>query len=146
MNDSSMVTQPPLDREAELDVLETHVQAALDHARRLGATEAEVSAHSSQGLSVGVRLGEVETLEHMQDRGVSVSVLIGRRKGQASSADLRTESIASCVERAIDIARFTQEDPCNGLADADMLATEQPDLDLWHPSPVDAAAAIEIAD
>ena len=145
MNDSSMVTQPPLDRDAELDALETHVQAALDHARKLGATEAEVSAHTSQGLSVGVRLGEVETLEHMQDRGVSVSVLIGRRKGQASSADLREESIAVCVERAIDIARFTQEDPCNGLADPEILATEQPELDLWHPSPVDAAAAIERA-
>lgn len=145
MNDSSMVTQPPLDREAELDALEAHVGEALRQAGRLGATDAEVSAHSSQGISAGVRLGEVETLEHMQDRGISVTVLIGRRKGHASSADLRPESIASCVRHAADIARYTQEDPCNGLADPALLAIEQPDLDLWHPSAVDAGAAIERA-
>lgn len=145
MNESSMVTQPPLNREAELNTLELHVQAALDQARRLGASDAEVSASTSQGLSVAVRLGEVETLEHMQDRGLSVTVLIGRRKGLASSADLRQESIAACVERAIDIARFTQEDPCNGLAEPERMATEQPDLDLWHPATVDAEAAIKRA-
>jgi PmbA protein len=145
MNEVSMVTQPPLDREAELDALEAHVKDALLRAQRLGANEAEVHANTSQGLSVGVRLGDVETLEHMQDRGVSVTVFIGRRKGQASSADLRPDSIAACVEHAMDIARYTQEDPCNGLADPDLLATEQPDLDLWHPCAVDASVAIDRA-
>jgi len=145
MNDVSMVTQPPLDREAELDALESHVHEALRQARRLGATEAEIHAHTSQGLSVGVRLGDVETLEYMQDRGITATVLVGRRKGLASSADLRPESIASCLEHAMDIARYTQEDPCNGLADPDLLATEHPDLDLWHPAAVSAADAIERA-
>lgn len=145
MNDVAMVTQPPLDREAELDTLEALVHEALQQALGLGATEAEVQANSSLGLSVGVRMGDVETLEHMQDRGVTVTVLIGRRKGQASSADLRPKSIAACVDHAMDIARFTQEDPCNGLAEPNLLATAQPDLDLWHPAPFDAASAIERA-
>ena len=145
MNDASMVTQPPLDREAELDALEAKVHEALRQANRLGASDAEIHAHTSQGLSVGVRLGDVETLEHMQDRGISVTVLIGRRKGQASSADLRPESVAACVQHAMDIARYTQEDPCNGLADPELLAVEHHDLDLWHPAPVDADAGIERA-
>lgn len=142
MTDEAMVTQPPLDREAELDLLEAHVQTALRQAEQMGASEAEVSAHTSQGLSVTVRMGDVETLEHMQDRGISVTVLVGRAKGQASSADLRPSSIQSCVQHAMDIARFTQEDPCNGLADPALLATGNPDLDLWHPAPVDAQAAV----
>lgn len=145
MNDEAMVTQSTIDRDAELDRLDELTREALAEARRLGASEAEVHAYSSQGLSTQVRLGEVETVEHMQDRGVSVTVLIGRRKGQASSADLRPESLATCVAHAIDIARFTQEDSCNGLADPELLATEQPDLDLWHPAAVDAEAAIERA-
>jgi len=140
-----MVTQPSLDRDAELDRLEGHAKEALRQAKKRGATEVEVHAQMSQGLSAGVRLGDVETLEHMQDRGISVTVLIGRRRGQASSADLSPESIASCVEHATDIARFTQEDPCNGLADPSLLAAEQADLDLWHPAAVDATAAIERA-
>lgn len=142
MSESIMVTQASLDREAELDELEAHVREALRLASQAGATEAEVSAHSSMGLSVNVRMGEVETLEHMRDRGISVTVFIGRRKGDASSADLRRESLASCVRHAIDIARFTQEDRCNGLAEQELLAHEFPDLDLWHPEAVDAEAAI----
>jgi PmbA protein len=145
MSDSNMVTQPPLDREAELDALEAQVRLALERARARGATDAEVYAQFSRGLSVNVRLGDVETLEHMQDRGISVTVLIGRRKGQASSADLRPETVAACVDRALDIARYTEEDPCNGLADPARLAQGDPDLDLWHPSPVDAETAIRRA-
>lgn len=145
MNDSNMVPQAPLDRDAELDRLDGIVRDALRQARRLGADEAEVHASASQGLSVNVRLGEVETLEYMQDRGVSVTVYNGRRKGVASSADLQPESIAECVRRATVIARYTQEDPCNGLADPGLLAREQPDLDLWHPVTMDATAAIERA-
>jgi PmbA protein len=142
---STMVTQPQPDRDAELDALQAHVETALQRAKKAGATAAEVSAHASQGLSVTVRLGQVETLEHMQDRGISVSVLIGRRSGHASSADLSRQTIEACVDKAMEIARYTQEDPCNGLADADLLATEFPDLDLWHPAVMDAQAAIERA-
>jgi PmbA protein len=145
MPDQSMVTQRYLDREAELDVLESHVCEALRRARKAGASDAEVSAQASQGLSVAVRLGEVETLEHMQDRGINVTVYIGQRKGNANSADLRKESIDACVDRALEIARYTQDDSCNGLADPDLLATDFPDLDLWHPSAMDAEAAIERA-
>jgi PmbA protein len=142
MSDAAMVTQSSLDREAELDALENHVGDALRLASRAGASAAEVAAHSSQGLSVNVRLGEVETLEHMQDRGISVTVFMGHRKGSASSADLRAQSIEDCVRHAVDIARFTQEDSCNGLADPGLLARTFPDLDLWHPVALDAEAAI----
>jgi PmbA protein len=145
MPDQSMVTQRYLKREEELDVLESHVGEALRRARKAGASDAEVSAQASQGLSVAVRLGEVETLEHMQDRGINVTVYFGQRKGNASSADLRKDSIDACVDRALEIARFTQDDSCNGLADPSLLATEFPDLDLWHPSAMDAESAIERA-
>jgi PmbA protein len=145
MSDQTMVTQPLLNRETELDLLEAHVIDALRLARKAGASDAEVSAHTSQGLSVTARLGEVETLEHMQDRGISVTVFLGRRKGQASSADLRRESMEACVGHAIDIARYTQEDKANGLADPALLAVEFPDLDLWHPVATDAGAAIDRA-
>lgn len=142
MSFSDSVSQSLLDREAELDALEAHVLDALRQARQAGATDAEATAHSSLGLSVNVRLGEVETLEHMRDRGIGVTVFMGRRKGNASSADLSRGSIDSCVRHALDIARFTQEDACSGLAEPELLARAFPDLDLWHPAPVDAESAI----
>jgi PmbA protein len=143
--DSSMVAQAVPDRDEELSGLVDSAQAAIDHARGLGAESSEVSASIHYGLNVNVRMGEVETLEHSRDRGLGVSVFLDGSKGHASSGDLRPESILSCVEKAIDIARFTQADKCNGLAPTDRLATSFPDLDLWHPQPLDAESTMERA-
>ena len=145
MIDSSMVAQGVPDRDQELSSLVDSAQAAIDHARSLGAESSETSANIHYGLNVNVRLGEVETLEHSRDRGLGISVYIGNSKGHASSGDLRPESIRSCVEKAIDIARFTQADKCNGLAPTDRLASAFPDLDLWHPQPLDAELTVERA-
>ena len=138
MTDSSMPAQPVPDRDQELSFLAESAREALDHARSMGAEQAEVSASIHFGMDVNVRKGEVETLEHSRDRGLGISVFLGKSKGHATSGDLRPETIRKCVEKAIDIARFTQADKCNGLAPVDRLASHFPDLDLWHPQALDA--------
>lgn len=145
MSDLSMVAQAVPDRELELSEIAECAEQAIRQAAGLGADACEVSASMNCGLEVSVRHGEVETLEHSRDRGLEISVYINNSKGQASSGDLRPESIRNCVQKAIDIARFTQADKCNGLAPKDRLATEFPDLDLWHPQPLDAQATTERA-
>jgi PmbA protein len=145
MTESDLEITVMPDRESELAELVDSAQVAMDHARRMGADDAEVSASVQYGLDVNVRKGEVETLQHSRDSGLGVSVFIGHSKGHATSGDLRPASIKLCVEKAVDIARFTQPDNCNGLAPADRLATDFPDLDLWHPRPLDVDAAIERA-
>ena len=145
MTDSSMVAQAVPDRERELSGLADKAQDAIEHARSLGADSSEVSASIHYGLNVNVRMGEIETLEHSRDSGFGVSVFLGKSKGHATSGDLRPDSIRTCVEKAIEIARFTQADKCNGLAPADRLADHFPELDLWHPQPLDAELATERA-
>ena len=112
--------------------------------RAKGASEADVAASIDEGLSVNVRLGEVETVERTRDRGVSLSVYFGRRKGSAHTADLDPKSIEQTIEHAVAIARYTEEDPANGLADPALLANDVPDLDLWHPWHVTAEDAIRL--
>ena len=145
MTDSNMVAHTVPDRDQELSGLADSAQAAIDHARSLGADSSEVSASAHYGLEVGVRMGEVETLEHARDRGLAISVFLGNSKGHASSGDLRPDSIRNCVEKAMDIARFTQADTCNGLAPRERLAENFPDLDLWHPQPLDAGLTAQKA-
>jgi len=145
MSDSSMVAQAVPDRELELSEIAECAEQALRQAASLGADACEVSASTNYGLEVSVRHGEVETLEHSRDRGLGISVYINNSKGHASSGDLRPESIRNCVQKAIDIARFTQADNCNGLAPKERLATPFPDLDVWHPQPLDALATTERA-
>ena len=125
--------------------LEARAAFALEHAKRLGASEAEVGVTFDTGLSVTARLGEVETLEYTRDRGLGVTVYRGRRKGSASTADLDEPAIRATVEKAYSIAGFTAEDPCSGLPDAAMLATEVPDLDLSHPWDIEPDEARDLA-
>ncbi len=127
-----------------LDELANLAEDVLARCRALGATQAEVSLNLDAGLNVNVRMGEVETVEHTRDRGVAISVYFGKRKGSASTADVRAESIATTIEQACAIARYTEEDPCSGLADAERMATFFPELDQWHPWALDAAHAIEL--
>jgi PmbA protein len=130
---------------AELERLASIAADVLQMARAKGASEADVAASIDSGLSVGVRLGEVETVERSRDRGVAVTVYFGKRKGSASTADLDPGSIAQTVEHACAIARHTEEDPANGLADPALLARDIPDLDLWHPWDITPEEAIRLA-
>ena len=128
----------------DLDRLAELAEDTIRRARAAGATQAEVSASVDVGLNVNVRLGEVETVEHTRDRGFALTVYVGKRKGSASTADLNPESIQATIEQACAIARFTEEDPAAGLADADRMATAFPDLDLWHPWDLDVDRAIAL--
>ena len=121
------------------------VQLALEEARVLGASQAEAAISMDVGLSVSVRLGEVETIEYQRDRGMAVTVYFGSRKGTASTADLGADALRETVAKACSIARFTAADPCAGLADPDTLATSFPDLDLSHPWDVTPERACELA-
>src|ERR1700730_8973496 len=125
--------------------LELIIERALEEARARGASQAEAAVSQDTGLSVGVRLGEVETLEHQRDRSMGITVYFGQRKGSASTADFSLDAVRATVAKACSIARFTAEDAASGLADAALMTRTPLDLDLSHPWNVGADHAIEIA-
>ena len=128
-----------------IPALQAVVSSALDEARRLGATQAEADASLQQGLSVTVRLGEVETVEYQRDRGLGVTVYFGQRKGSAGTADLSPEAVRETVAKACAFARHTAEDDCSGLADPALLARDPPRLDLDFPWEIGPDAAVALA-
>ncbi len=128
-----------------LEDLESIIERALEEARARGASQAEAAVSQDTGLSVGVRLGEVETLEHQRDRSMGITVYFGQRKGSASTADFSLETVRATVAKACSIARFTAEDACSGLAEAALMANSPLDLELAHPWNITADRAIEIA-
>lgn len=137
--------QNPEHIQQQINPLKDIVQRLLDEAKKQGATAAEAGLSQENGLSVTARLGEVETIEHHCDQGLGVTVYFGQRKGSASTTDLSLESIKETVNAACSIARYTSEDSFSGLPDPALLATEFPDLDLNHPWPIHADAAISLA-
>jgi PmbA protein len=124
--------------------LERVASRLVEAARAAGATAAEADVSQAVGESVTVRQGEVETIAYNRDKGVSLTVYVGRRRGQASTADFGEASIRATVEKAVAIARYTAEDPCAGLADPERLARRWPDLDLFHPWDLTIEQAIDL--
>lgn len=131
------------------DQLREFAQTVLDHARALGAAACECDVSEGFGLSVTVRKGEIDTLEHNRDKGIGVSVHFGRRphvkRGHASTSDFSPAALRQTVEAAVAIARHTAEDDCAGLPDKALLARKVPDLDLYHPWRISPEDAIDIA-
>ena len=121
------------------------VDTALAHAKKLGATDAGAEASEGSGLSVSVRKGELETVERNRDKSLGVTVYLGQRRGNASTSDFSRAAIEQTVQAAYDIARFTAEDAVAGLPDEADVATEQRDLDLFHPWPITSEQAAELA-
>lgn len=129
----------------DLENLKQITQDVLTLAKQKGASSAETEVSFGTGQSVSVRLNEVENIEYHRDKGVSVTVYFGHKKGQASSSDLSAQALKETVEAACNIAKYTAEDAFCGLADASLMASNIPDLDLYHPWQVSVDAAIAIA-
>lgn len=125
--------------------LQQLAEDVLKHARLKGATACEVDVSEGFGQSVTVRCEEVETIEFNRDKGMGVTVYVGQRKGYASTSDFSLPALRQTVEAAVDIARFTAEDDCAGLADAAQMAKDFPELDLYHPWALSVEEAIALA-
>ena len=121
------------------------VASALREAQGTGASQAEADVSLQRGLTVTVRLGEVDTIEYHRDRGLSVTVYFGKSKGSASTADLRPAAVHETVVKASAIAQHTSADDCAGLADREALAREIPDLDLYHHWDIEPEQAVQLA-
>ncbi|MGH8678728.1 MAG: metalloprotease PmbA [Burkholderiales bacterium] len=128
-----------------LDKLKQMTSDALAHARDRGASEAEAEVSEGLGQSVTVRKDEVETIEYNRDKALGVTVYIGKQRGHASTSDLSPGAIRATVGAALSIARLTASDPYAGLADPELLATEFPDLELYHPWHLSVEEAISMA-
>jgi len=145
LNTHAIETRAGDDSRQRLERLSATAQQLLDRCKAAGASHAEVSCNEDAGLAVNVRMGEVETVEATRDRGIAVTVYFGKRKGSASTADLRDESLQATVAQACAIATFTEDDAAAGLADPELMASTQREFDGWHPWDLEAQQAIDIA-
>ena len=115
------------------DTLRQVARDMLEYAKHQGATACVVEVSDGFGQAVTVRHGEVETIEYNRDKGVGVTVYIGQKRGNANTSDFSRSAIRATVDAALSIARYTASDDAAGLPEQAMLATEFPDLDLYHP-------------
>src|SRR5258708_23589080 len=107
----------------------------LEIAKELGATAAACETSESSGLSVTTRKAVVETIENTRDKGVAVTVYIGKRRGHSSTSDFAQRALREAVQAAYDIARFTAEDDAAGLPHEDTLEPPPAEPGPVYPRP-----------
>src|SRR5512142_2365755 len=83
---------------ASTATLERIASAILDAAAKAGATAAETEVSQGIGQSVTVRKGDVETIAYNRDKGISVTVFVGQRRGHASTADFSDDALRATVD------------------------------------------------
>jgi PmbA protein len=108
-------------------------QSLVERARRAGADAADAVVGESDGLEVGIRLGEVEKLKRSRERRAGLRVFVGSATAIASSGDLDPSGLDDLVDDAIALARVTAPDAHGGLPDAADLARDVPELGLYDP-------------
>jgi PmbA protein len=137
---------PPATFAHSPDDLKQLASDAVALARGLGASAAEAEASEGTGFSLNVRKGQLETLEHQHDKGLSLTVYAGQKSGSASTSDFSKAAIRQTVEAALAIARFTACDPAAGLPEPQfLLQGEPPCLDLFHPWAIGIDEAARLA-
>jgi PmbA protein len=133
----------------EHDELRELAKAVLGRAKRAGASGCDCDVSEGYGLSVTVRKGKPDTIEHNRDRSIGVTVYLGdrpkARRGHASTSDFSRAALEQTVDAAVAIARHTAEDDCAGLPDGELLARNTPDLDLYHPWEISTEEAVDLA-
>ena len=92
------------------------ILSLLDQAKKLGMDQVEVSASIELGFSVNARMGDVETLEHQQEKNCQITVYQDHRTGSTSSSDLSFEALMTALRKACAIVRYTEQDVCAGLS------------------------------
>ncbi|SHN27089.1 PmbA protein [Duganella sacchari] len=127
------------------DQLKQLARDVLGYAKAQGGTDCAVEISEGSGLSVSVRKSQIETIEQNKDKGMGVTVFIGQRRGNASTSDFSPAALKATVEAAYNIARFTADDDCAGLADADQMEMAPRDLQLFYPWEIATAEAVALA-
>ena len=115
--------------------MKTHEQnlisELLDAAKAAGADGADATLARGEGNSVDIRLGKVEAAERSEDYDVGMRVFVGQRTASISTSQLDSDNIKQLAERAVAMAKLAPEDPYVRLANAEELATDIPELDMF---------------
>lgn len=137
----------PRASEKLLDALEESTAHALEVLTRLGVDDAEVSVSTGERLEVSVRKGETDLIKEAKSSGMGVRVIRDGRVATSGTTDLEPAAVEAFLERAVEMAELSEEDPFAAPPDADELARRWKELELYDPKTarVSTARALELA-
>ncbi len=128
--------------------LESLATFVVSEAKRLGATDCDVSISQYDSVECGVRLGEVEEFKTAKGgRGLKFRALVGKKSAVTNTSDFRRDAIRKVVRSTIAMAKETEADEFAGMPEAHQFAKSIPALALFDDtlSKLDAARKLDMA-
>lgn len=117
----------------------------LDRAKAHGAEAADAVIAQSSSEDISVRMGALEDIERSESTDLGLRVFIGKSQANISTTDFSSASLDQLAERCVQMAKAAPDDPYCGLADADLLARDWADYDLYDPTTPEAEKLKEMA-
>jgi len=117
----------------------------LDRAKAHGANAADAVIAQSSSEDVSVRMGALEDIERSESTDLGLRVFIGKSQANISTTDFSSSSLDQLADRCVQMAKAAPEDPYCGLAEADLLARDWDDFDLYDATTPEATQLKEMA-
>ncbi|MBM4122624.1 MAG: TldD/PmbA family protein [Nitrospira sp.] len=117
----------------------------LAQAKKKGATEADVVIADGENFSVQVRLSTVDRLTKAREKRLGLRVFFGKRSASAATSDFSSDSLERVVADTCSLASAVAEDEVSGLPAENLLARDQPDLDLYDQATLSTEQQIDLA-
>lgn len=112
--------------------LEKMAHDLVTRALRAGATAADAMVREGDEFSTVVRLGQIESLKEAASKVLGLRVFLGEQSASSYSSDFSAESLSRLVERTLEMARATSEDPASMLAEPELLGASEGDLQIFY--------------
>jgi PmbA protein len=123
-----------LDFEYSQEQLSNIAQQILDRSLQLGATSSTIEINEAIATNVDILNSKIENFETSYDRTLGLSVYLGNKRGSIGITTISLNNIDAIIKQALDIAKYTQEDLANGIADKEFICHKiDKDLQLYHP-------------
>ena len=116
------------------EYLKSKASYCLDLAKKLGATDASVTAGNSISESVSFRNRVLDESNRSDSLAISIETYIGKKRSSISSSNLLDENLKTLISKCFETTKITPEDEFNSLPDKDLLAGEIKDLNLYDES------------
>lgn len=108
----------------------------LDKSLKLGATSAQIEVNEIISTGVDILSGNVENFETSYSSSLTLCVYVGHNRGSISISQINPHNIDEIIQQGLSIAKHTEADQYNGIAEKDFLCTSMPpelELNLYNP-------------
>lgn len=114
-------------------------------ALKKGASECDSLIIDNSNNQVTIRNNKLEQSESSREKAFGIRVIVGKKQSMISSTDFNDDNINLIVDKAINMAKLSPDDPFIGLCDPENIDENNTDLDLYDDTELEHDKLVELA-